>query len=142
MPCFVAQLPQALEEAVLRDDVAALALDRLDHDGRDLVGRDEPVEQDVVEPLEVLDLAVRRVVDAGQERVEAGVVLRLGRRQRYRAVRAAVEAAEEAHDVRPARVVPRELHRDLDRLRAGVAEVGPELPPWIGAMRASAAVSA
>ena len=79
---LVAQLAEALHEAVFGDDVAALALDRLEEDRRDLVGRDQPAEEHLVEPAEVLDLAERRVVDAGQERVEAGVVLRLRRRQR------------------------------------------------------------
>ena len=50
MPCCVADLAQALQEAVLGDDVAALALDRLDDDRGDLVGRRELVEQDLVEP--------------------------------------------------------------------------------------------
>ena len=100
---LVADLAQALEEAVLGDDVAALALDRLDDDRRDLVGRDELVEQDLVEPAQVLDPAERRVEDARQQRPEAGVVLGLRRRQRDRAVRPAVERAEEGDDVRPLR---------------------------------------
>ena len=54
---LVADRAEALEEAVLGDDVAALALDRLDDDRRDLVGRGELVEQDLVEPAQVLDLA-------------------------------------------------------------------------------------
>ena len=87
------------QEAVLGDDVAALALDRLDDDRRDLVGRDELVEQDLVEPAQVVDLAERRVEDARQERPEAGVVLRLRRGQADRAVRPAVEGAEEGDDV-------------------------------------------
>ena len=78
-PVPVADLAQALEEAVLGDDVAALALDRLDDDRGDLVGRDQLVEQDLVEVLEVLDLAERRVVDAREQRREARVVLRLAR---------------------------------------------------------------
>ena len=68
---LVADSAQALEEAVLGDDVAALALDRLDDDRRDLVGRGELVEQDLVEPAQVLDPAVRRVEDARQQRPEA-----------------------------------------------------------------------
>ena len=81
-PVLVADRAQALEEAVLGDDVAALALDRLDDDRGDLVGRGELVEQDLVEPAQVLDLAVRRVEDARQQRPEAGVVLRLRGGQR------------------------------------------------------------
>ena len=100
---LVADRAEALEEAVLGDDVAALALDRLDDDRRDLVGRGELVEQDLVEPAQVLDLAERRVEDARQERPEAGVVLRLRCGQRDRAVGPAVEGAEERDDVRPLR---------------------------------------
>ena len=98
-PVPVADLAQTLEEAVLRDDVAALALDRLDDDRRDLVGRSELVEQDLVEPAQVLDPAVRRVEHAGQQRPEPRVVLRLRRGQPDRAVRPAVERAEERDDV-------------------------------------------
>ena len=125
-PVLVADLAQALEEAVLGDDVAALALDRLDDDRRDLVGRGELVEQDLVEPAQVLDPAVRRVEDARQQRPEAGVVLRLRGGQRDRAVGPAVERAEERDDVRPLRRVAGELDRGLDDLGAGVAEVGPD----------------
>ena len=107
------------------DDVAALALDRLDDDRGDLVGRDELVEQDLVEPAQILDLAVRRVEDARQERPEPGVVLRLRRGQGDGAVRPAVERAEECDDVRALRGMAGELDRGLDDLGAGVAEVDP-----------------
>ena len=53
---LVADLAEAGHEAVLGDDVAALALDRLDDDRRDLVRRDELVEEDLVEPRQALDL--------------------------------------------------------------------------------------
>ena len=125
IPCAVADLAEPLEEPVLGDDVAALALDRLDDDRRDLVRRGELVEQDLVEPAQVVDLAERRVEDARQQRPEARVVLRLRRGQRHRAVRPAVERAEERDDVRPARRVAGELDRGLDHLGAGVAEVRP-----------------
>ena len=100
-PVRVADPPQALEEAVLGHDVAALALDRLDDDRRDLVGRRELVEEDLVEPAQVLDAAERGVEDAGQQRAEPGVVLGLRRGQRDRAVGPAVERAEERDHVRP-----------------------------------------
>ena len=122
----VADVAQPLQEAVLRDEVAALPLDRLDDDRRDLVGRGELVEQHLVEPAQVLDPSVRSVEDARQERAEAGVVLRLGRGQRDRAVGPAVERAEEGHDVRPLRREAGELDRGLDDLGARVAEVGPD----------------
>ena len=123
-PVLVADRAEALEEAVLGDDVAALALDRLDDDRRDLVGRRQLVEQHLVEPAQVLDLAERRVEDARQERAEPGVVLRLRGGQRDGAVGPAVERAEERDDVRPMRRVAGELDRGLDDLRARVAEVG------------------
>ena len=125
IPCSSQIVAQALEEAVLGDDVAALALDRLDDDRRDLVGRRELVEQDLVEPAQVLDPPERRVEDARQQRPEPGVVLGLRRGQRDGAVRPAMERAEERDDVRPMRRVARELDRGLDDLRARVAEVGP-----------------
>ena len=120
--------PKALEEAVLRDDVAALALDRLDDDRRDLVGRHELVEQDLVEPAQVLDVSVRRVVHARDEGPKLRVVLRLRGGERDRSVRPTVEPAEERHDVGPARCVAGELDRGLDHLRPRVAEVGALAP--------------
>ena len=114
---LVADAAQALEEAVLRDDVPALALDRLEDDRGDLVRRRQLVEQDLIEPAQVLHATVRRVEDAGEQRAEPGVVLRLGRRQRDRPVRPAVEGAEEGDDVRPLRREPGQLDRCLDDLR-------------------------
>ena len=73
----VADLPKPLQEAVLRHDVSALALDRLDDDRRNLLGRGELVEENLVEPAQVFDLAVRSVKDTRQERAERCVVLRL-----------------------------------------------------------------
>ena len=134
-PVLVADAPKALEEAVLRDDVAALALDRLDDDCRDLVGRHELVEQDLVEPAQVLDAPVRRVVDARDEGPEPRVVLRLRGGERDRAVRPTVEPAEERHDVGPAGCVAGELDRGLDHLRPRVAEVGALAPRDRGDVR-------
>ena len=122
---LVADPPQPLEEPVLGDDVPALALDRLDDDRRDLVGRRQPVEQDLVEPAQVLDPPERRVEDAGQQRTEVRVVLGLRCGQAHRTVGAAVEGAEERDDVRPLRREPGELDGRLDDLGPGVAEVGP-----------------
>ena len=44
---FAGQLAQPLQERLRRHDIAAFALDRLDDDGGDLVGRDE-VHQDLI----------------------------------------------------------------------------------------------
>ena len=113
----VGDVAKSLEEPVLGDDVTALALDRLDDDRGDLVGRDEPVEQDLVEPAQVVDLAERGGEDPRQQRPEARVVLGLGRGQGDRTVRAAVERAQECDDVRPAGCPPGELDRGLDDFR-------------------------
>jgi hypothetical protein len=114
----------ALEEAVLGDEVAALALDRLDDERRHLVRRRELVEQHLVEPAQVVDPTERGVEHARQERPEPGVVLGLGCGQRHRAVRAAVEPAEERDDIWPAGRVAGQFDRGLDDLGPGVAEVG------------------
>ena len=76
MPLSIADAAQAREEVVVGYDVAALALDRLDDDRGDLVGRDEAFEHAVLELVET-GAAERHVVDAGEHRPEAGVVLRL-----------------------------------------------------------------
>ena len=60
------------------------------------VGRHDLLEEDVLEPVEVVDVAEGRVVDTRQERTEAGVVGGLGGGQRERAHGAPVEAAQEA----------------------------------------------
>ena len=123
----IGDLAEPGQEAVLRHNVAALALDRLDDDRRDLVRRHQLVEEDFIEPAKVLHPAERRVIDPRQERAEPRVVLRLRRRERDGAVRAAVECAEERDDVRPSRRMARELDRGLDHLGPAVAEVDPGL---------------
>ncbi len=85
-------------KSALGDDVAALALDRLDEDRGHLVGRHEALEDALLELVEA-GAAERHVVDARQERPEAGVVLGLRGGQADRAVRPAVERAEERDDV-------------------------------------------
>ena len=125
MPCL-SQIPRRpWQEAVLGDDVAALALDRLDEDRRDLAGRDELVEQDLVEPAQVVDLAERGVVDAGQQRPEAGVVLGLGGGQRHAPYVRPWKAPRKATTYWPPRGVAGELDGRLDDLGAGVAEEDP-----------------
>ncbi len=71
MPCSSQIATQAGQEPGLRHDVAALALDGLHDDGRDLVRGHEAFEQHVVEPAQVLDPAEGSVVDARQQRAEA-----------------------------------------------------------------------
>ena len=60
MPCVRRQLAQPLQELIGRDDVAALALNRLDDDRRDFVGRDEVHEQLMLDEVEALGRAVLR----------------------------------------------------------------------------------
>ena len=85
-------------------------------------GRHEPLEEHVLEPVEVVDMPERRVVDARQERTEAGVVGGLGGRQRERPHGAPVEAAQEGDDGRPAGGTTGQLERGLHGLRAAVAQ--------------------
>ena len=66
----------------------------------------------------------------------------LARRQRQRAQRAAVEAAEERDDVRAARRVARQLDARFDGFGAGVAEERPHAAlPSSGASAASSSAS-
>ena len=64
MPCRSQSVAQALEEAVRGDNVAALALDRLDEDRRHLARRHVALEEDV------LDVVEHRLalIGAGEER--------------------------------------------------------------------------
>src|SRR5690606_15924427 len=98
---LVADSAQTLQEAILGDDVAALALDRLDDHRRDLARRYEALEENLVEPAQILDLPVWGMEDPGQQRPEASVVLRLRRRERHRPIGPAMESAQEGHDVGP-----------------------------------------
>ena len=132
-PVLVADLPQPLEEPVRRDEIAALALQRLDHDRRDFLRRHVALEQhaDVIEDRAALvgareqraiGVGIGDVRDARHGRRESRLLRVLAGGQRQRAHRAAVEAAEERDDPLPARDVARELQRALDRFGAGLAE--------------------
>ena len=108
---------QARVELRRRHEVAALALDRLDDDGRHLVGRDEVHEDLLLEEAETLGLArvgpqtdraavavgVRRVKHPGCGRAEALALHGPAGGQRKRAQRAAVERPEERDQERPLR---------------------------------------
>ena len=52
IPCLREQLAQPLQELIGRDDVAAFALDGLDDERRDFVGRDELLKELVLDVAE------------------------------------------------------------------------------------------
>ena len=133
MPCSSQSARRPARKPVGRHEVTALALQRLDQDRGHLGRRHVALEQhaDVVEHRLALVRAreqrpvrirVRHVRDARHRRREALLLRVLARRERQRAHRAAVEAAEEADEARPAGDVARQLERAFDRLGAGLAE--------------------
>ena len=91
--------------------------------GRELVGGHQALEDALLDLLDAL-VAERHVVDAGEQRSEVGVVLRLRRGEADGAHRPSVEGAQERDHVRSAGVVPGELEAGLDRLGSGVADEG------------------
>ena len=135
-PVLAGDLAEPRQEARRRDDVAALAEDRLDDDRRDPVRVDELVERQVELGLPVAgarvggvgaaggSIAVRvgRVVDGPGQRLEGAPVDVLGGRQRHRLGGPAVVAVAEGQDRRPAGRDARQLDRGLDRLRARVRQ--------------------
>ena len=74
------QLAQPLQELVRRDDVAAFALNRLDDDRRDFVGRDEMREQLVLDEVDARGRAA-----LGRRAERAAVAVRDTARDRRRA---------------------------------------------------------
>ena len=131
---LVADVAQPLQESRRGREVAALALDRLDHDRRHIARRDEAPEDRAAQHLELgaavaagtlspgTDARERGVMDHRQQRPEAGPLLDLRVGQGQGTHRAAVEAALEGDDPGPMGVVAGELDRALDRLRAGVGQ--------------------
>ena len=114
---------EAFDELALRDDEAALALYRLEHDRRDLLDRDLRLEG----ALDGVEVVERHPVDLRSERAEAGLVRVRLRREAESEQRPSVEAALEADDRRTASVRARELDRVLDRLSPRVEEPGSRL---------------
>ena len=126
---LAAGVDDALEEPRRRRDVATLAEHRLEDHGRRLVGRGHRL-QEVVEAVEAaVDLGVlvggervgeRGHEDTGRQRRVAGAVARLRRCHGHGQVGAAVEAAAEHDDVRPASGLLGQLHGRLGDLGPGV----------------------
>ena len=75
MPCLRRQLAQPLMKLRRRHDVAALALDRLDEHGGDLVGRDEVHEDLILDEVE----ALRRRTSPASGRPDSGSSSRTAR---------------------------------------------------------------
>ena len=139
----VAQRPELGQPPGGRDDVAALALDRLDEDGGHVGGIGERVNSTSsmyaapVRASASYGSAVRGVERAGRDDAEAGPLAGLAGGQREAAERAPVEGAEEGDHVGPPGVVAGQLERRLDGLGAGVGEEATPAGRGIGARRAS-----
>ena len=73
---LVADVAQALQEAVFGNEVAALALDRLDDDGRDLVGRGQLVEQVAQFLLDALAAIDTETVEIGLTDANSSCLIR------------------------------------------------------------------
>ena len=109
---FAAQRGRARQEFV-GGHVDALALDRLDDEGRDLARRQRLLERgEIVEG----DRGAAR-----QQRLETAAEIRIVG-QRQRAIGQAVERVTAVHDARPAGGAARELDRGLDAFRAGIGK--------------------
>ena len=120
---LVAEPAHALDELLRGDDEPALALHRLEHDRRHVLGRHVRLEGE----LEGVEVVEGHAVGLRRERPEAGLVgVRLGREAECEQ-RPPVEASLEGDHAPPARVGAGELDRVLDRLGAGVEEAGAHL---------------
>src|SRR3546814_11895482 len=99
---LVAQAPQCLHEILLHQPQAALALDRLDQDGRRGVGD---------RGLQGVEIAEGNLIETGHFRAEAFEIFRLPA-GRDRGQRAAVEGAFEGYRMEPLRMALRILITD------------------------------
>src|SRR5581483_360349 len=127
-PVLVAHPPDAGHEVAGADDEATLALHRLDHDRRHLLGGNEG-EEGALERLQggagvgaAVVVRERDPVHLRRERAEPRLVRVRLRGEREREQRPAVEGALEGDHRGPLRGRARELDRVLDRLGARVEE--------------------
>jgi hypothetical protein len=134
-PLLGAELAQRREEAVAGDDEPALAHDRLDDDGGDVLradGRAHLVDRALgarrAAPIgrrprgAAVRVGERQAVDLGSERPEALLVRSDLGGERHRQERPPVERVVEHHHGRPAGHVPGDLHRVLHGLGARVRQ--------------------
>ena len=115
-PVPVAELAQVAEPPLGRQDVAALAQDRLDDDRGDLRRRRRAARTGP--PRGARRSPNGRVEHARQQRAEPRPVLRLARGERHAADERPWNAPMNRDDVLPAGRVARQLDRGLDRLGA------------------------
>jgi len=123
----VAQRPQVCQVAGRRHHVATLSLNRLDEDGRDIVGIEVAGEQIlfdhadasaiacrlVAAELTTVAVGVRHVVHVGQQRTKPRMLSRLAGRERHCSGGPPVKCAAERDDGGPAGSVAGELDRCL-----------------------------
>ena len=136
---LVADAAQFLHEDRRSDDVSALALDRLDKNGRDFFRREDGLKQfvfDIARAAERKFLGVLRtartapihigiahVRNSRHQRRETALLLRLRGRQRERAHGASVESAKERDHLLPLGVIARQLQSALDSFGARVSVI-------------------
>src|SRR5271155_5383132 len=130
----IAELPQARQKAVRRNEIAALSLDRLDQHRRDFARGHVANEQlllDVAQYRLALIGAgeqrpiIVRIGDVSQSRHRREEALLLGvlaRREGQRAHGAAVKAAEKSDEASAPGDVARELERSFHAFRPGLCE--------------------
>ncbi len=133
----VGDAAQFVEELLGRDEVAAFALDRFDHDRGDFFGWKNGAEKRVLDGLRAFDgagvdrlavgaavaIGVGDVVDAGHHREEVLALAAAAAGERQRPHGAPVECAVERDELLAAGVIAGQLDGGLDGLGAGVAEV-------------------
>src|SRR6185437_14676216 len=134
----VADFAEFLQKDSGRNNVAALALNRLNENGGNFFRRNRSLEdfffnearaaQSVcfvihAAGISAISVGIRNVGDAGNQRRKAATLLRLGSCERKRAHGAPVEGSEEGDDVLATGMVAGDLQRALNGLGSRVAVV-------------------